>query len=467
MKRTCLTVIICLYSCGCFLFRSRVAPYPTGIIFPVVAAEEISFEGQVSGTLFQRDGRLYTSTLQGKVSAFDGASRELLWEYDLDAESGTSLISGQEGFYIADNQNSLYSLSAEGELHWKSVIPGLVTGGVCEDEAHVYLGTESGQFLALDRGQGNTVWVYQSREAIHSPPVCAQGHVFFGCDDLTLYCLDPQGKLKGHFLASGPIRGGIAVAGNRLFFGADDAYVYCLNLEEFELRWKVKTGGKVQFTPAVDSRHVFVVSMNNVLTCLHQKSGHVRWWKSLPARTDYRPEIIEDRIVVTTRSRKAVAFDINTGNVRGEYTAKAALRSNPVWVSPYLVVSIQDPVTGQGVLQFLGKQVGATLVASKPSPQVENEEIVITAHVAGFYLPQYEFYIERFLKLRYGFHDFVFLRMDEEKQLVQEESEQSTWRWYPDQEGAYVIEVRVKDEKETASGKRLFFIEKGTTEKKE
>ena len=44
----------------------------------------------------------------------------------------------------------------------------------------------------------------------------------------------------------------------------------------------------------------------------------------------------------------------------------------------------------------------------------------------------------------------------EEEQRVQEESEKSTWSWSPDQEGVYLIEVRVKDEKESASAKISF-----------
>ena len=64
-----------------------------------------------------------------------------------------------------------------------------------------------------------------------------------------------------------------------------------------------------------------------------------------------------------------------------------------MWFSPHLVVAIQDPSTGLGVLQFLDKQVSANLTASKASPQEINEEIVVTANLYGFYLPQYEFYL--------------------------------------------------------------------------
>jgi len=320
------------------------------------------------------------------------------------------------------------------------------------------LGAESGRFFALDRSQGEILWDFKAGGAIHSSPVCAQGKVLFGCDDHNLYCLSQKGTSLGQFPAADKIRGGLLVDSDRVYFGADDFYIYCLRLESLTERWKVKTGGMIRAVPVADARHVFTISKNNVITCLYKKNGHTRWWKNLPARTIFRPEIVQDRIVVTTRSRRIVCYETTTGNLIGEYTARATLRSNPIWIPNHLVVAIQNPSTGKGGLVFLSKQVGAYLTTSKASPQEVNEEIVVTANLSGFYLPQYEFYITRHLLLRYGFEGLIWVRIGEEKRRVQEESEIGTWNWYPDQEGAYLIEVQVKDEKESASAKIPFLI---------
>ena len=458
MKRTWSILFICLSCCGCILFRSRVDPYPTGVIFPVIQSQEISFEGEPSELLHRVNDSLVFATNQGMVSAYNGLSQELLWRFQTDAPGSTPLIRGREGFYIVDQQNTVYSLSLEGKLLWKSLLPEAVTGGICEDEIQLYMGSESGRFFALDRSQGEIRWDFKAGGAIHSFPVCTQGKVLFGCDDFNLYCLSQKGMSLGRFSASDRIRGRLLADNGWLYFGADDYYIYCLNLENLTERWKVKTGGMIRAAPVTDARHVFTVSMNNVLTCLSKKNGHIRWWKNLPARTNFRPEIVQDRIIVATRSRRIVCYETTTGNLRGEYTARAVLRSNPVWFAPHLLVAIQDPSTDLGVLQFLDKHVSANLTASKASPQEINEEIVVTANLSGFYLPQYEFYLTRHLLLRYGFEGLIWVRTGEEKLPVQEESEKGTWNWYPDQEGAYLIEVQVKDEKESASAKTPFLI---------
>ncbi|NOR15551.1 MAG: PQQ-binding-like beta-propeller repeat protein [Candidatus Aminicenantes bacterium] len=444
------------------MFRPHVAPYPTGVIFPVIQSQEISFEGEVIDPLLRVENQIVFPTRQGKVYAYDGTTRELLWEFQMETSCRSSLFLGQERFYIVDQQNTVYGLSLEGKLQWKSILPEPATGGVCEDETQVYLGTESGRFFALDREQGGIRWEFKADGPIHSNPVTGQNRVFFGCDDFNLYCLNPKGELIRRFSAAGRIRGGLLVDSERLYFGADDYNVYCLNVKDLKRRWKVKTGGRISSVPVAAADRVFFISMNGVLTCLRKNNGHIRWWRNLPSRTLFRPEIIQDRIIVTTRSQKAVCFDIKTGSVKGEYAGRAELRSSSVWMTPYLVVAIQDESTGKGVLQFLGKQTGAFLSASKASPQEINEEIVVTAGVNGFYLPQYEFYITRYLLLRYGYDGFARVRMGEEHRLVQVESEQNTWNWYPEQEGVYMIEVRVKDEKEKTEAKIPYLIIKKT-----
>ncbi len=460
MKRIWFYLFVSLTACSCFLFRPHVAPYPTGVIFPVIQAQEISFDGEVVDPLLRVEDQIVFPTRHGMLYAYAGTSRELMWEFQMETSCRSSLFLGQERFYIVDQQNTVYCLSLEGKLQWKSILPEPVTGGVCEDETQVYLGTESGRFFALDRELGETRWEFKADGPIHSTPVIGQNRVFFGCDDFNLYCLNPKGELIGRFSAADKIRGGLLVDSERLYFGADDHNVYCLNLKDLKQRWKVKTGGKISSVPVADADHVFFISMNGVLTCLRKNNGHIRWWRNLPSRTRFQPEIIQDRIIVTTRSQKAVCFDIKTGSVKGEYVGRAVLRSSSMWLTPYLVVAIQDENTGKGVLQFLGKQVGAYLSTSKTSPQEVNEEIVVTTGANGFYLPQYEFYITRYLLLRYGYDGFVRVMMGEEHRLVQEDSEKNTWNWYPDQEGAYLIEVRVKDEKELAEARVLYLIKK-------
>jgi outer membrane protein assembly factor BamB len=460
MKKIGLAIFLSLCSCSCFLFRSRVAPYPTGVIFPVSQKQTISVESEVNDVLLRSEDRIYFTTAAGVVLAYAGTTPEPLWRFEMASPSQRSLIQGRGSFYAVDQENTVYNLNLEGEQLWKSSVPENITGAICEDEDQIYLGTETGRFFALNRATGEVRWDFEAGGAIHSTPVCVRGKVYFGCDDHTLYSLSPTGAPAGKFTAAGRIQGGLLTDGERLYFGADDYYIYCLELKDLKQRWKVKTGGIIASPPVADAKHIFVISRNNVLTCVYKKNGHIRWWKNLPARTLYRPEIVEDRIIVSTRSRKAICFETTTGALKGEYSASAALRSNPVWISPLVAVATQGVESGQGAIQFLSKLVSASLAPSKASPQLVNEEIVFTAHVSGFHLPRFEFTLTRHQLVRYGFAGIVWVRLGEEKQLVQEESEMNTWNWYPEEDGAYLIEVKVSDEKEQSEARLPFLVEK-------
>ena len=147
--------------------------------------------------------------------------------------------------------------------------------------------------------------------------------------------------------------------------------------------------------------------------------------------------------MVSSLSSVVTGFDIETGKKVGEFDARQELRSNPVWLNPYLLINIYDDQKEEGRLLFLRKIIGVSLKPSKNSPQKVGEEIAFAASARGFYLPQYEFYLKK----------------GDEEEIVQERSEKESWVWFPEKAGEYVIGVRVTDGKESASAEIPFKVE--------
>ena len=89
------------------------------------------------------------------------------------------------------------------------------------------------------------------------------------------------------------------------------------------------------------------------------------------------------------------------------------------------------------------------VLASPASPQPAGTEVTFTAEAAGFFRPQYEF----------------FMREGAETSIVQKAGEKSSWVWYADKEGAFTIGVKVSDEKQTREAEVKFEISKKEKEK--
>lgn len=443
MKKIILLFLVFFLLGSCSVFRTKAPSYPSGVFFPLVKAGEIVYPGRIIDHI-ERDGdKLYLSTQNGNVYCFDGVERQMLWETKVSEDLMSPPSVGTENIYVYDRSSTLYCLNKKGNFLWKIDVEEGITSGIAELNTAVCLGTEKGNLYAFDTVDGKELWRFQAEGAIHSTPVFADNKIFFGCDDHNLYILSWEGHLIGRIKVKGKIRGTPLVEKNLVYFGSDDHHFYCFSIQKRKKRWKVKAGGKIFTSPVVSGKRILFLCWNNVVYCLHKKKGHILWWQMIPSRSLYRLEVSGDRVVVSSLSPVLVSFDLETGENVGEYDAKQELKSNPVWLDPYLLFSLFDDQKDSGRILFLKKRVRVSLKASKQSPQKVGEEVKFTASVIGFFMPKYEFYLIE----------------GEEEVVVQESSENNSWAWFPEKTGDYIVGVRVFDGKENASAEISFSVQ--------
>jgi predicted amidohydrolase YtcJ/outer membrane protein assembly factor BamB len=449
MRKLTLYLLACLFLFSCSIFKPKELPYPSGLIFPLEKDGEMTYQGRIIELIEKANGSLYFSTQKGFVYCVDGEKREVLWKF----KASNPIISpshlSKEKVYVIDSKNIIYCLDKKGSALWREGIGENITSRLREDQGNIYFGTNEGGFFALNSQTGDMFWRYQAGGAIRSNPVFNGSFLIFGCDDGNLYFLNQIGKLVDKFEIGSKIEASLLVDKNNLYLGSEDHYFYCLNLTKRKLKWKVKTGGKILSQPIVDEKRVFFIAWDGVLYSLNKKNGTILWWQSLPSRSFYRLEIAEKKIVASSLSSKIVCFDIETGEKQGEYETIQELKSNPLWLDPYLLVNLYDFHKEEGKLLFLKKEVKAFLTPSKPSPLKIGEDVAFTASATGFFQPKYEF----------------FLKQAEKKDSVQEISEKGLWEWFPEKVGSYSIGVRVTDEKEVTETEIPFIIERLITEK--
>ena len=456
-------ILLILFLASCSLFKAKIPPYPDGIIFPMEKIRENSFESEPIEIIHREKNNLYFSTRGGKVICFDIEAKKVAWEFKVDGKIDSPLYRGQDNFYVHNDKGLLYCLGLKGKLAWKTKIGDKITSGIYESGSRVYLGTEKGKLIALNE-KGEKLWFFQSGGEIKSIPISAADKVIFGCDDGKVYFLNPDGILISTCETEGKVRGSFLVDNNLLYFGSYDHYFYCFNIKKCKVKWRVKTGGIIHSFPEFWGKRIYFLSYNNVLYCLNKKNGTIIWWTPVPARSFFRLEFADDKIVISSMSNKLMCFDAKTGEQKGSYNALWEAGSNPLWAAPNLIVSVYDEDEEAAKLLFMQKEVKVSLFASKTSPLNVNEEVVFTAEAAGFYLPQYEFYSHRFMKINFGFFPLLMVPFSLERGVIQAKSEENTWSWYPEDEGVYRIEVLVEDEKEKSEAEMYFEITKSDEE---
>ena len=458
MKKHGYIVIIILFLSCCSLFKSKIPSYPTGIIFPIEKAKEISYKGKIIDNIQKKEGYLYFSTREGFIYCIDYENEKINWEFKASEQIESHPFLGKESIYVFDRKNHLYCINMEGEVRWENNINEGITSGVVELKDEVCLGTEKGNFIAFNTSDGKERWHFRAGGSIRSEPIGSNDVIMFGCDDKNIYFLSENGTLLGKFETGDKIRSALAVDGNCLYFGAENQYFYCVDIKKKKKKWKVKTGGKIIVPSVNDRKRVYVLSGNNVLYCLNKKNGTILWWNAIPSSSHFRLELIEDRITVSSLSSLLVCFDVKTGKKVGYFEAPTEIKSNPLWIAPHLLINLYNDRRNTGRLLFMKKGVNVILEPSKEYPRKINEEIVFSSSITGFFMPEYEFTI-RYLHVPFGSDICHYMKEEGEKVIVQEKSDKNTWTWFPDKPGAYAIGVVVTDEKERAEIEIPFIIE--------
>jgi len=83
--------------------------------------------------------------------------------------------------------------------------------------------------------------------------------------------------LAWKFKTDGPVLSSPVVADGTVYFGSNDHSVYAVNAADGVKRWQFKTGSRVSSSPAVDSGLVYVGSYDGVLYALDAGTGKERW----------------------------------------------------------------------------------------------------------------------------------------------------------------------------------------------
>jgi hypothetical protein len=139
-----------------------------------------------------------------------------------------------------------------------------------------------------------------------------------------------------------------------------------------------------------------------------------------------------------------VGFNKKTGQKAGEYDAGSEVKSNALWQDPFLLINIYDFQKDNGSLVYLKKIVNVFPAASPASPQNVGAEVTLSATSMGLFRPKYEFYIKE----------------GENRTVLQKESDKSSYVWYLEKEGEYVIGVKASDEKGSAESEIAFSVKK-------
>ena len=180
-----------------------------------------------NGILFagNDDRRMYAISRQGQI----------LWHVMTgDQVWSVAAFGNDDAVFFGSNDARLYAVDHEGQSvgTWLTLGPVCASPAVSDDGTLVVFGSFDGYIHAIDP-EASLVdrWNVPTRDHIYgSPALAADGTVYAGSADGTLYAINPgDGSLKWAFDTLDPIRSSVVIDGEgTVYFGAGDGVLYAI-----------------------------------------------------------------------------------------------------------------------------------------------------------------------------------------------------------------------------------------------
>ncbi|MGP1947646.1 MAG: outer membrane protein assembly factor BamB [Arsenophonus sp. NC-PG7-MAG3] len=321
---------------------------------------------------------VYAADRKGTVKAIDVDSGAMLWSIDL---------SQQVGFFTAN-------------------LPALLSSGLTVSGDKLYLGTENGKVIALNKTNGKIEWETDVSGEALSQPVVSDGLILIHTSNGVLQALDPQtGENKWSInldTSTLSIRGksSPATAYGVAIVGSAGGRITAIILDQGRIAWQqyisqirgateIDRLHDVNITPVIDtnSNTIFAIAYNGNLVAIDIRSSQIIWKRDLGTVNDII--LANDIIYLVDQNDRVLAVHKKDGII--SWTQDALLHRNltaPIIYDDYLVVG-----DGEGYLHWLDTKDGHFVAQNKidslglrSHPIIANDKLLIQAKNGTIYL---------------------------------------------------------------------------------
>lgn len=254
----------------------------------------------------QASGRFFVCGTDGYVRAYDAGGGEG-WSVNVGgACGGTPAVHGGQ-LVVPVTGGDVVGLSvSDGGQQWKASLPGLISASpAVAADGTVYIGSQDGSLYALNGSEvswshptGGEIW---SRPAVGPAPEDGAGQpVYVGSNDGWVYALGAGGDLQWQAEVKGQVWGTLLAPGDGAVYVASTfKQVYSLSADDGAVLWTTKVGGLSYSSPVLDpDGTLYIGSTTGVLHALDAVTGDQRFAFETGASLHATPLLVGDRLYV-------------------------------------------------------------------------------------------------------------------------------------------------------------------------
>lgn len=306
-------------------------------------------------------GRVFAMDAEHRISAYDAAAGQRLWQVSIRPRGERDLITGGIAYengrmFAAGGFAEVVALDAEtGAEVWRTPVDAPIHGPPTVRDGRVFAITLADTLYALQTTDGAELWTYQSVGEVASlvgtaAPAVDQNIVVAGFRSGELVALraNTGRELWNDSLASrrrtdevaniSQIAAAPVIDRGRVFAIGNGGVMVAVDLNTGRRIWETGIGGLNR--PWVAGNHLYVITDNNELVSLSRDNGGIHWIVELPAWENPEkrrgpllwsgPVLVGDRLVVTSSRGEALALSPYSGRTLGSIEVAQRISVSPI-----------------------------------------------------------------------------------------------------------------------------------------
>lgn len=262
---------------------------------------------------------------------------KLLWEFAEPStafEATPAIADGR--VFIGDLDGGAYALDlASGKVIWRKKFEDGFSSSPAYKDGRIIIGDYEGLVRCLDAGTGESIWDYSTDAQIDGGANFYGELVLVTSQDGGLYALDLEtGELAWKFSTNDQLRCAPTVAGNKTFLGGCDGKLHVIDLDSGkELGEGFPLQSPTGSTPTVEGEQVFAPTHSGTIFAFNYSTLKESWLFSDSQRSQEirsSPAISDGKLLVTTRNKRLLAIDSQSGKMVWEYVFKKRSEASPI-----------------------------------------------------------------------------------------------------------------------------------------
>ena len=294
------------------------------------------------------EDKVYLGDVDGTFYSIDMASGDLMWKRTFPESgflTGAAVFGGR--VYVTDFNGVIFCLQASsGEPIWNFQAPSEAFAAPNVQHGLVLVATDAGEVVTLSAQSGELKWRFRIEAPLRCWPTVVDGRVLLaGCDE-RLHAVDiATAKEVDGVEIDGPTGSTPARLGNDVFFGTEQGTFYSIGSEPLEIRWMYHDSNSnlpIRVSAAVNHHAVVFSNDGKQVYALDPTTGKERWKFTVRSKVESSPVIAGKLVFVATSRGRLHAIDMATGEETWQFEAGGKFLASPALSNGRLVIGNND-----------------------------------------------------------------------------------------------------------------------------